>query len=89
MAMKGNCIKYILLCLLPLVSCMKETPERVAVKSSNTILYSVTASQAPITRVSTGGPDFADGYVFETGDKLYVEHREGETLKLYGVLDLV
>ena len=68
---------------------MKETPERVAVKSSNTILYSVTASQAPITRVSTGGPDFADGYVFETGDKLYVEHREGETLKLYGVLDLV
>lgn len=89
MAMKGNCIKYILLCLLPLVSCMKETPERVAVKSSNTILYSVTASQAPITRVSTGGPDFADGYVFETGDKLYVEHREGETLKLYGVLNLV
>ncbi len=89
MAMKGNCIKYILLCLLPLVSCMKETPERVAVKSSNTILYSVTASQAPITRVSTGGPDFADGYVFETGDKLYVEHREGETLKLYGILNLV
>lgn len=87
--MKGNCIKYILLCLLPLVSCMKETPERVAVKSSNTILYSVTASQAPITRVSTGGPDFADGYVFETGDKLYVEHRDGETLKLYGILNLV
>ena len=89
MAMKGNCIKYILLCLLPLVSCMKETPERVAVKSSNTILYSVTASQAPITRVATSGPDFADGYVFETGDKLYVEHRDGETLKLYGVLNLV
>ena len=89
MAMKGNCIKYILLCLLSLVSCMKETPERVAVKSSNTILYSVTASQAPITRVSTGGPDFADGYVFETGDKLYVEHRDGETLKLYGILNLV
>lgn len=89
MAMKGNSIKYILLCLLPLVSCMKETPERVAVKSSNTILYSVTASQAPITRVATSGPDFSDGYVFETGDKLYVEHRDGETLKLYGILNLV
>ncbi len=89
MAMKGNCIKYILLCLLSLVSCMKETPERVAVKSSNTILYSVTASQAPITRVATSGPDFSDGYVFETGDKLYVEHRDGETLKLYGILNLV
>ncbi|MBQ3813807.1 MAG: hypothetical protein II841_09615 [Bacteroidales bacterium] len=90
--MKGNYIKYLLLCFLQLalLSCIKETPENRADESANTILYSVTVSQSPLTRVALGGSDFADGgYVFESGDKLYVEYRDGETLKLYGVLTLV
>lgn len=92
MVMKGTYMKYCLLCLLQLalLSCMKETPERPALGSSNTILYSVTASQSPLTRVSISGSEFAeDCYVFESGDKLYVEYKEGETLKLYGILNLV
>lgn len=92
MVMKGTYIKYFLLCLLQLalLSCMKETPESPALGSSNTILYSVTASQSPITRVAISGSEFAeDCYVFESGDKLYVEYKEGETLKLYGILNLV
>ena len=90
--MKGNYIKYLLLCFLQLalLSCIKETPENPAVESGNTILYSVTVSQSPLTRVALSGSEFADGcYVFESGDKLYVEYRDGETLKLYGVLTLV
>ena len=90
--MKGNMLKYLLLCLLSLamLSCVKETPENPAVESGNTILYSVTVSQSPLTRVALSGSEFADGcYVFESGDKLYVEYRDGETLKLYGVLTLV
>ena len=90
--MKGNYIKYLLLCFLQLalLSCIKETPENPAVESGNTILYSVTVSQSPLTRVALGGSDFADGgYVFESGDKLYVEYRDAGTLKLYGVLTLV
>ena len=91
--MKGNYIKYILLCFLQLalLSCIKETPENRAVESANTILYSVTVSQSPLTRVAISKPEFADGchYVFESGDKLYVEHRDGGTLKLYGVLTLI
>ncbi len=90
--MKGNYIKYLLLCFLQLalLSCIKETPENPAVESGNTILYSATVSQSPLTRVALSGSEFADGcYVFESGDKLYVEYRDGETLKLYGVLTLV
>lgn len=90
--MKGNYIKYLLLCFLQLalLSCIKETPENPAVESGNTILYSVTVSQSPLTRVALSGSEFADGgYVFESGDKLYVEYRDGETLQLYGVLTLV
>ncbi len=89
--MKGNYIKYLLLCFLQLalLSCIKETPENPAVESGNTILYSVTVSQSPLTRVALSGSDFADGcYVFESGDKLYVEYRDAGTLKLYGVLTL-
>lgn len=92
MVMKGNYIKYLLLCFLQLalLSCIKETPENPAVESGNTILYSVTVSQSPLTRVALSGSEFADGgYVFESGDKLYVEYRDGETLQLYGVLTLV
>lgn len=90
--MKGNYIKYLLLSLLQLafISCVKETPENPACDSTNTILYSVTVSQSPLTRVALSGTEFADGcYIFESGDKLYVEHKDGETLKLYGVLNLV
>ena len=90
--MKGNYIKYLLLCLLPLalLSCIKETPESPAVESVNTIPYSVTVSQSPLTRVALRETEFADDcYIFEPDDKLYVEHRDGETLKLYGVLELV
>ncbi len=90
--MKGNYIKYLLLCFLQLalLSCIKETPENPAVESGNTILYSVTVSQSPLTRVALSGSEFADGcYVFESGDKLYVEYRDAGTLKLYGVLTLV
>lgn len=90
--MKGNYIKYLLLCFLQLalLSCIKETPENRAAESANTILYSVTVSQSPLTRVALSGSEFADGcYVFESGDKLYVEYRDGEALKLYGVLTLV
>lgn len=87
--MKGNYIKYLLLCLLQLalLSCIKETP---AVEPANTILYSVTVSQSPLTRVAISESEFTDGchYVFESGDKLYVEHRDGGTLKLYGVLTI-
>lgn len=91
MAMKGNSIKYLLLCLLQLalLSCLKETPESPAGAPTKTILYSVTVSQSPMTRVGMSGSEFAAGcYVFESGDKLYVEYKDGETLKLYGVLDL-
>lgn len=91
--MKGNYIKYLLLCFLQLalLSCVKETPENPAVESTNTILYSVTVSQSPLTRVALSESEFADGchYVFESGDKLYVEYRYAGTLKLYGVLTLV
>lgn len=91
--MKGNYIKYLLLCFLQLalLSCIKETPENRAVESTNTILYSVTVSQSPLTRVALSGSEFADGchYVFESGDKLYVEYRDAGTLKLYGVLTLI
>lgn len=90
--MKGNIIKYILLCLfqLSLLSCLKETPLDSALEPTNTLQYSVTVSQSPLTRVALSGSDFeAGGYVFESGDKLYVEYREGETLKLYGVLNLL
>ena len=90
--MKGNYIKYLLLCFLQLalLSCIKETPENPAAESGNTILYSVTVSQSPITRVALSGEEFGAGcYVFESGDRLFVEHRDGETLKLYGVLNLV
>jgi len=90
--MKGNYIKYLLLCFLQLalLSCIKETPENPAVESGNTILYSATVSQSPLTRVALSGSEFADGcYVFESGDKLYVEYRDAGTLKLYGVLTLV
>lgn len=92
MAMKGNIIKYILLCLvqLSLLSCLKETPQGLEDGPTNGILYSVSVSQSPLTRVALSGSDFEDGsYVFESGDKLYVEYRDGETLKLYGVLNLV
>ena len=91
--MKGNYIKYLLLCFLQLAlfSCVKETPENRAAESANTILYSVTVSQSPLTRVALSGSEFADGchYVFESGDKLYVEYRDAGTLKLYGVLTLI
>lgn len=91
--MKGNYINYLLLCFLQLalLSCIKETPENRAVESTNTILYSVTVSQSPLTRVALSGSEFADGchYVFESGDKLYVEYRDAGTLNLYGVLNLV
>ena len=90
--MKGNYIKYLLLCFLQLalLSCIKETPENRAAESANTILYSVTVSQSPLTRVALSGSEFADGcYVFESGDKLYVEYRDAGTLKLYGVLTLI
>jgi len=91
--MKGKYIKYLLLYLLQLalLSCVKETPEDPAVEPANTILYSVTVSQSPLTRVAISESEFTAGcsYIFELGDKLYVEHRDGETLKLYGVLNLV
>jgi len=90
--MKGNYIKYLLLCLLPLalLSCIKETPENPAAESTNTILYSVTVSHSPLTRVALSGSEFAEGcYIFESGDKLYVEHRDGGALQLYGVLNIV
>jgi len=90
--MKGNYIKYLLLCLLPLalLSCIKETAEKLADEHTNTILYSVTVSHSPLTRVALSGDEFAEGcYIFESGDKLYVEHRDGGTLKLYGVLTIV
>ena len=90
--MKGNIIKYILLCLvqLSLLSCLKETPQGQEEGPTNGILYSVSVSQSPLTRVALSGSDFEAGsYVFESGDKLYVEYRDGETLKLYGVLNLV
>ena len=90
--MKGNMLKYLLLCLLSLamLSCVKQTPEGPVAEAANTILYSVTVSQSPITRVALSGEEFGAGcYVFESGDRLFVEHRDGETLKLYGVLNLV
>lgn len=90
--MKGNMLKYLLLCLLSLamLSCVKQTPEDPVAEAANTILYSVTVSQSPITRVALSGEEFGAGcYVFESGDRLFVEHRDGETLKLYGVLNLV
>ena len=95
--MKGKYIQYLLLCLFPLAlfSCVKETPEDPAVGPANTILYSAMVSHSPLTRVAISDgsdePGFTAGcrYVFEEGDKLYVEHRDGETLKLYGVLDIV
>ena len=92
MAMKGNIIKYILLCLiqLSLLSCLKETPQGLEEGPTNGILYSVSVSQSPLTRVALSWSDFEAGsYVFESGDKLYVEYRDGETLKLYGVLNLI
>lgn len=85
-------LKYLLLCLLSLamLSCVKQTPEDPVAEAANTILYSVTVSQSPITRVALSGEEFGAGcYVFESGDRLFVEHRDGETLKLYGVLNLV
>ena len=90
--MKGNMLKYLLLFLLSLamLSCVKQTPEDPVAEAANTILYSVTVSQSPITRVALDGDEFGAGcYVFESGDRLFVEHKDGETLKLYGVLSLV
>ena len=73
-------------------ACSKEPMEDPAGEATKTILYSVTVSHKPQTRATLIGSEFAaDCYVFETGDKLYVEHRAGnpEELKLYGVLTLI
>ena len=92
--MKGYYIKSVLLIFLSLAlfSCNKELRESPAGEFTKTIKYSVTVSQSPLTRVSVSGDEFSEGcYIFEEGDKLYVEHRAGEPeeLKMYGVLNLI
>lgn len=70
-------------------ACSKEPMENAAGAVTRTIPYSATVSHGPQTRATLSGSEFADDcYVFQNGDKLYVEYRDGVTLKLYGVLDL-
>ena len=93
MKMKISRYSVLLFALLALCcACSKEPMENPAGAVTKTILYSATVSHGPQTRASISGSEFAAGcYVFEAGDKLYVEYRAGEPaqLKLYGVLDLI
>lgn len=90
--MKISTYSVLLFALLALCcACSKEPMESPAGEVTKTILYSATVSHGPQTRASISGSEFAAGcYVFEAGDKLYVEYRDGESaLQLYGVLELI
>lgn len=93
MKMKISRYSVLLFALLALCcACSKEPMESPDGAVTKTILYSATVSHGPQTRATLRGSEFAaDCYVFEAGDKLYVEYRAGEpeVLKLYGVLDLI
>jgi len=91
MKMKVSRYFVLLSALLALCcACSKEPMENAAGAVTRTIPYSATVSHGPQTRATLSGSEFADDcYVFQNGDKLYVEYRDGVgTLKLYGVLDL-
>lgn len=92
MVMRMNVLKYTvpLFVLLALCNaCRKELQDSSAGEFTRIIPYSAMVSQGPLTRASVNGPLGEDCYVFETGDRLFVEYRDGETLKLYGVLALI
>lgn len=90
MKMKVSRYFVLLSALLALCcACSKEPMENAAGAVTRTIPYSATVSHGPQTRATLSGSEFADDcYVFQNWDKLYVEYRDGVTLKLYGVLDL-
>ena len=93
--MKGTFLKYILLVLLPialLCSCHKnEQSVEVSGKVTATIPFTATVYGTPETRASVSGDALGNGcYIFETGDKLYVEYKDNNSAyKVYGVLNLV
>lgn len=78
---------YILLCLIGLVlfSCERElqSPEPMVMK---TIHYQVTAGQAASSKATLDG---SDHYIFQEGDRLYVNATGTGADKLYGFLHLI
>lgn len=92
MAMKGSVIKYILVVLLPLAiyACGKEQPlNEKSNRVTATVPFTAMVNSAPETRASVSGTELSGGYVFDNGDKLYVEYKDGDDYKVYGVLELV
>lgn len=94
MAMRMKCLIYFLLPLL-LLSCGKEQESNLlvgnnseGVKETYTIPYSVIIDDSEATRATLGeGGTFASGYVFQSGDRLFVSYESGGN-SLYGVLTL-
>lgn len=53
-----------------------------------TVPFTAIVNSIPETRASVSGTELTE-YVFDNGDKLYVEYKDGDDYKVYGVLDLV
>lgn len=94
MAMRMKYLIYFLLPLL-LLSCGKEQDSNLLVdkksegaKETYTISYSAIINGSEVTRATLGeGGSFASGYVFQSGDRLFVSYESGGN-SLYGVLNL-
>lgn len=54
-----------------------------------TVPFTAIVNSIPETRASVSGTELSGGYVFDNGDKLYVEYKDGDDYKVYGVLELV
>ena len=78
---------YLLFCLIELflLSCEREqqSPEPMAMK---TVHYRVTAGQAASSKATLDG---SDHYIFQEGDRLYVNATGASADKLYGFLHLI
>jgi len=84
--MKTRITKYLigLAAFLIIVACGKE-PDEPAPMTGVTIPYRATVSEGMGTRAGLNG---SQEYIFSEGDQLYVFAKVGETVAMYGLLDL-
>lgn len=84
--MKTRIMKYLigLAAFLIIVACGKE-PDEPAPLTGVTIPYRATVSEGMGTRAGLNG---SQEYIFSEGDQLYVFAKVGETVAMYGLLDL-
>ena len=84
--MKTRIMKYLigLAAFLIIVACGKELDEPVP-QTGVTIPYRATVSEGMGTRAGLNG---SQEYIFSEGDQLYVFAKVGETVAMYGLLDL-